>query len=95
MTAKILKENTEVLNRSTNQALTQDKWERHKFKDEHMSFMDSFQRLDPQATLDDLADLGAEDMTQYDPNKDESQDDGKFFILYEEPEVTTEWGDQY
>ena len=31
------------------------------------------QQLDPQATVDDLADLGTGDVSQYDPYKDGSQ----------------------
>ena len=45
--------------------------------------------------VDDLADLGAEDMLQYDPYQDESQNVDTFPSLDEEPEIAHEWGYQY
>ena len=49
----------------------------------------------PCATVDDLAELGAWNILQYDPYEDESQNADKFSILDEELEVTPEWEDQY
>ena len=46
----------------------------------------------PQATLNDLADLGAEDTSQYVPYVDESQNENTFPSLDEEPEANPEWG---
>ena len=42
--------------------------------------------------VSDLAYLGSEDMPQYDPYEDESQNAEMFHILDEEPEVIPEWG---
>ena len=50
------------------------------------------QRLCPHATMRDLVELDVEDMLQYDPYENETQNDEVFPILYKEPEVTPEWG---
>ena len=44
--------------------------------------------------VDDLAELGAQDMPQYDPYEDESQKVETFPILNEEPEATFEKRDE-
>ena len=64
-----------------------------KCTDECISFMES-SPLDAssQATVNDLAYLGKEDMPKNDPYKDESQNVDTFPISDEEPEVTVEWG---
>ena len=50
------------------------------------------QRLGNQAEEDDMADLSADGMTQYNPYEDESQNVDTFPMLDEEPEVTYKWG---
>ena len=48
--------------------LTRDEWDREESKKEHRTFMEVVQkRLDPQATVDGLVDLGTEVAPQYDP----------------------------
>ena len=59
--------NCQVLHRSTYQALTQDEWEWEECKQEHSFFMEYLhQRLGPHALVGDLAEMGIEDMLQYD-----------------------------
>ena len=53
------------------------------------------QRCDPQAMVRDPAELGIEDMSQFDPYENESQNAETFPILDEELGVTPEWGEQY
>ena len=45
--------------------------------------------------VSDLVELSEEDTLQYDPYEDKLQNAKTFPILDEEPEVTSEWGDQY
>ena len=71
-----------------NYSILAKKWGKH-CKDEHGSFMESLhQRLDHQAMVDDLANLGAEVELQYDPYEDESQNVKMFPSLDEEPKAT-------
>ena len=51
--------------------------------------------LCPQAMMDNLADLDADDMPQYDSSEDDSQNGMAFPSLEEEPEIISVWGDQY
>ena len=53
------------------------------------------QRLGHHAMVRDLVELGVEDMLQYNPHEDKSQNAKTFPILDKEPEVTPELGDQY
>ena len=46
------------------------------------------QRLDPKVMMDNPVGLGTEDMLQYDPYDNESQNVETFIL---EPEVTLEW----
>ena len=74
MSAKIIKGNGQVLHRSIHQPLTQEELDRKECKAKCRSFMESLhQKLCSQATMDDLVDLGAEDMPQYDPYEDEAK----------------------
>ena len=60
----------------------------------YSSILESFhQRLGSQAMVDDLADLGMEDMSQYDSYKDKSQNVETSPSL-DEPDATLEWEDQ-
>ena len=96
MMPKILKENGQVMHKSTYQSLTQDELELEECNEEWSLFMESlYQRLVPCAVAGDLANLGAEDILQYDPYENESLNEEAFLICDEEPEVTPEWGDQY
>ena len=70
----------------------QDEWEHDKSSKEHKMFMPVHQRLDPQAIVDDLAELGNEDMPQNDPYKDDSWIVETFHIIDNEPELTPEGG---
>ena len=47
------------------------------------------------AKLGDLVELVVEDMLQYDPYEDKSQNAEIFPMLGKEPEVTPKWGDRY
>ena len=85
-----IKENGQILCRPMYQAITQDEWEWEECKEKLSLFMELLhQRLG----LHDLVKLGAENMPQYDPYDDESQNADEFPILDEEPGVTSEWGD--
>ena len=53
------------------------------------------QRLHPHTTVGDLIDLGAEDMLQYDPYEDVSQNVETLPSFDEKLEATLEWKDQY
>ena len=62
----------------------------------HSLFTESLhQRLGPCAMVGDLAELGKEDMLQYDPYKDEMQNAETVPTLDEGLEVIPELGDQY
>ena len=64
MTARILNETSQVLHGSMYWVLTWDEWDRGKCKDKCRSFMESLnQRLGCQVAVDDLVDLGIEDVT--------------------------------
>ena len=77
--------------RSTYQVLTQDERKHEKYKEEHCLLMQLLhQRLGPHTIVGDLADLGKEDMPQYDPYKDESQNVETLTILDEESGVIPE-----
>ena len=91
MTAKIIKENGQVLHRSTYQALTLEEWEWEECKAEHSLFMVSLhQKLGLCPELRDLVELGVKDTLQYDPYEDELQNAKAFPMLNEEPEITPE-----
>ena len=49
----------------------------------------------PQDLVRDLAELGVEDVLQYDPYEDKSQNSEIFSMMDKEPEVTPEWRDKY
>ena len=53
------------------------------------------QRLCPCATLGKLVVLSSEDMLKYDSYQEKSQNADMFLILDKQPEVTSEWWDQY
>ena len=89
--SKYIKSNGQVLHRSTYQALTQEEWVQKECKAEYSLFMESpCQRLGSQAMVRDSVELGTEDMLQYDPYDDESQNADTFPILDKESEVTPE-----
>ena len=68
--AKIIKENSQVLHRSTYQALAQEECEWDKCKAEHSLFMELPQKkLGPHAMVRDLVEVGVEDALQYDPHE--------------------------
>ena len=68
LTAKIIKENGQVLHTSMYQALIQEEWEWKECKAEHSLFiMSLYQKLGPHVKLRDLVELGVEDTPQYDP----------------------------
>ena len=91
--AEIIKENGQVIHRSTYQAQTQDEWEWEEWKTECSLFTESLhQRLDPHAEVRDLVKLGVEDTPQYNPYENELQNGETFPILDEEPEVTPKGG---
>ena len=91
MSAKLIKENGQVIHRCMYQALTQDEWDRKELKDESSMFMESLhQSLSLQATVDDLVELDAEDVPQYNSYDIESQNVEMCPSLDEEPEVTPE-----
>ena len=54
-----------------------------------------YQKLGPQAMARDLVELGVEDILQYNPYEDRSQNVQMFPILDKEPQVNPEWGGQY
>ena len=86
---KIIKENGQILHRSTYWAPTQKEWEWEECKAECSSFMESLHwKLGPCDKLRELVDLGVEETPQYDPYEDELQNAETFPILDEEPEVT-------
>ena len=63
-----MKENGQVLHRSTYQALNQQDWEQEECKAKHNSFIASLhQKLGPCSELRDLVEVGAEDTPQFDP----------------------------
>ena len=96
LTMKVIKNNGQVVHRSTYHALTQDEWELEECKNECSLFMESLhQALCYCMRLSDFVDLDMGETPQYDPHDDELQNAETFTMLDEEPKVTTEWGDQY
>ena len=68
MTAKIVKDNSQVLHRSTYKALDQNEWKQEECRDECRSFIELFhQSLGSWAMVDNLADLGTDNTSQYNP----------------------------
>ena len=91
LTAKMIKENGQVLCRSTYQDLSQEEWEQEKCNIKCSSFMELLhKRLGPHTMVGDLVKLSAEDALQYYPYEDKSQNAAMFPILDEEPKVTLE-----
>ena len=77
-----MKENSQVLHGSMYRVLTQDTWDRGECKDKHRPLMESLhQTFGPHATVDDLADLGTEDMPLCDLYEDNSQNVETFLSL--------------
>ena len=63
-----MSKNGEILHRSMHQALTQNEWINEESKVEHRPFIKSaYQKLGPQALIEDFKDLGTGNMLQYDP----------------------------
>ena len=61
-TAKIIKEHSQVLHRSTYCALTQEEWKEEECKQEYSSFMESIHlRFGPHAMVRDQVELSVED----------------------------------
>ena len=90
MMAKIMKENSQVLQRSTYGALTKNEWEREECKNERSSFMEFLcQVMGLHMRLRDFIDPSVKETPHYDLYKDELQNAETFLIMDEEPEVTS------
>ena len=96
LTARTLKDDSQVFHRSMFQALNQGEWEWEDCKAECSLFIKLLQqRLGPQATVEVLAELGVEYTLQYNPSEDELQNSGILPTLNDKPEVTPKGGGQY
>ena len=86
MMKKFLQEKGQVLHRFTYENLVKEKWEREEHKNKGILIMESiYQKLHPQAIVDDLVELSTDGTLQYYPNEDKTQNVENFPAWEEKP----------